>query len=403
MTLTAAEKPQAVPPAAGKYPTLTPEAIAEARELIGVPLRRPLRHTVATLDAMIAYARAIGSRNPLYTDTSHGRGTFYGAPVAYPTFLYCVDDTLIAPKLAGIHAIYAGCTWEWFFPIRAGDTLSAEARLIDVQEKEGAFCGPMALQVGEVVYTNQYGRMVARATPRVLRTPRDAARARGKYNSLSRYPYTQEEFSRILDGYDAEEVRGETARYWEEVQVGDTLPSVVKGPVTTEDMNMYVGIVRGTQFFRSFLAQWRKHPADVFWDPDTGMPDSWDSSLLRDATAQEFGFPAAHDAGFQRISWLDNLITNWMGDLGFLRRLDVRLTRPNLHADTTWAKGRVTGKRRDGRQFLVDLEVWCENQRGETTATGSAVAALVSKQTDTFPPVLVLPEGYDPWTGLPAT
>jgi acyl dehydratase len=352
---------------------------------------------------MIAYARSIGSRNPLYTDLAHGHGTFYGAQVAYPTFLYCIDDTFIAPKLPGIQAIYAGCTWEWFFPIRADDAITATARLVDVQEKEGEFCGPMVLQIGEVVYTNQYGKVVARATPRVLRTPRDAARARGKYADLGRHPYTQAEFAHVLDSYEVEEVRGEDARYWETVQEGDTLTPVVKGPLTTEDMNMYVGIVRGTLFFRSFLAHWRKHPADVFWDPDTGMPDSWDSSLLRDATAREFGFPGAHDAGSQRISWLDNLITNWMGDLGFLRRLDVRLVRPNLHGDTTWAKGRVTGKRQENGQFLVDLDVWCENQRGEVTATGSAVVALVAKQVDTLPPVLILPEGYDPFRGLPTS
>ena len=48
--------------------------------------------------------------------------------------------------------------------------------------------------------------------------------------------------------------------------------------------------------------------------------------------------------------------------------------------DTTRCRGRVTGKRRDddGRGRL-DVDVWAEDQRGETTAKGAAIVDLPTR------------------------
>lgn len=148
---------------------LTPAALAEARALIGVPLRRRGHCTLAGRDLLLRYAKSIGCRNPMYTSLTHGLiNTYWANLLAHPSILFCFDDTVVAPKLPGLHALYAGVTIEWFYPIRAGDTLRAEAKLLAVEEKTGAFCGAMALQTSEVAYTNQYGkevfeRLVARA------------------------------------------------------------------------------------------------------------------------------------------------------------------------------------------------------------------------------------------------
>ncbi len=101
--------------------------------------------------------------------------------------------------------------------------------------------------------------------------------------------------------------------------------------------------------------------------------------MLRDEVAQMFGFPFAHDAGIDRISWLGNLITNWMSDQGFLKSLDVSLTLPNVYGDVTWCRGRVTRRYRSDGLHLVDLAVWCDNQRGQETARGGATVALPNR------------------------
>ena len=98
--------------------------------------------------------------------------------------------------------------------------------------------------------------------------------------------------------------------------------------------------------------------------------------MLRDDVASMFGFPFAHDAGIDRISWVGNLITNWMSDRGFLKSLAVTLTLPNVYGDATWCNGLVRRLYRQDDQHLVDLEVWCENQRGQRTAQGVATVVL---------------------------
>lgn len=57
-----------------------------------------------------------------------------------------------------------------------------------------------------------------------------------------------------------------------------------------------------------------------------------------------------------------------------------RLDGVRVLRDTTWCRGRVTDKRRDGDgRGLVDLDVWAEDQRDETTATGVATVELPTR------------------------
>ena len=85
---------------------------------------------------------------------------------------------------------------------------------------------------------------------------------------------------------------------------------------------------------------------------------------MEETRAQEIGIPGAYDYGCQRISWLGNLITNWMGDDGFLKRLRAELRRFNVIGDTTWLKGKVTQKYNKEGEPLIDVECWAENQTG---------------------------------------
>ena len=191
------------------YPDLTDEAIQAARKLIGVELRRHPRWTEVGKELIIRFGLAIGSRNPLYMSEELVSTNLLGSILGHPTMLYCFDDTLVAPGIPGVHAIYAGADWEFYRPLFLHDRITARARLLDVEKKRGDFCGPMALQAGEVVYTNQEGETIARASSYVMRTPRDAARERGKYMNVARYHYTPEDLEAIDGAYEAEEIRGD--------------------------------------------------------------------------------------------------------------------------------------------------------------------------------------------------
>ena len=92
--------------------------------------------------------------------------------------------------------------------------------------------------------------------------------------------------------------------------------------------------------------------------------------------AARVGVPAPYDYGPERVSWLGNVATNWMGDDGFLRQLSIRVLRHNLMGDATWCRGEVTDTRIEDGAALVELALWADNQRGERTAEGSAVVEV---------------------------
>ena len=80
-----------------------------------------------------------------------------------------------------------------------------------------------------------------------------------------------------------------------------------------------------------------------------------------------------------------------MGDDGWLRMLARQIRRFVYIGDTEWAKGRVTGKRQENGESIVELEVWTEDQRGRVTAPSRAEVMLPSRELG---PV-VLPPKFD--------
>jgi acyl dehydratase len=372
-----------MPPPETQNPTQTPAlwdgALEEARSLIGVNLRRTHQswNTTAGPDAVRHFCWGIGDDNPLFCDPDYGRATDWGTGLAPGCFLYSIDTTVVAPKLRGIQWMYGGTDWEWYHPIRHGDHFSVQARLLQAVEKHGAKAKAFIIQTGEVLYTNQHGQLVARALGHTARTPRAKAKDGLKYEARAPHRYTAEELEQIAHAMDTEERRGAAPRCWEDVQVGHWIQPMVKGPLNITDMICwYSGAGHSYQAHRRAHLQRQRHPADSFVNPETGAQDSAARGHTEEKMAREVGMPGGYDVGPQRISWMGQLMTNWMGDHGFLRKLSASVRRPNIFGDVSWCKARIADKRIEDGVGLVDLELQVDNQLGETTARAVAVVAL---------------------------
>ena len=165
-------------------------------------------------------------------------------------------------------------------------------------------------------------------------------------------------------------------RHWEDVVVGESLPPIVRGPLSSEEVVLFVGATRpipGAAAFTRDLAQGR---TVGFIHPRTGAYESYAAGLVDDESARQLGFPAAHDYGIDRISQLGSIVINWIGDTGRLVELNARLLEPNMLGDTTWFSGRVVGKQVGEGDGRVNLEVIGANQRGQVTVRGTADAFL---------------------------
>ncbi len=95
--------------------------------------------------------------------------------------------------------------------------------------------------------------------------------------------------------------------------------------------------------------------------------------------------PIVH--GQLKRAWLVQLLTDWIGDEGSLRKLSCQfrgMDYPRLmktvyepqEGETWQCKGTVTKKYIEADEHLVDCTIWVENGKGEKTTTGSATVAL---------------------------
>lgn len=125
--------------------------------------------------AIKKFADAVGDSNPLYWDDEYARNTRYGAiitppgffgwPVkwtgAMPFFPKIREELLDALKNAGYSRLLdGGIEFEFYQPVRAGDTLVSILKIADIYKRESKG-GALVFSVTETTYTNQHGAVVA--------------------------------------------------------------------------------------------------------------------------------------------------------------------------------------------------------------------------------------------------
>ena len=359
---------------------ITEEGLAKLRAAFGRPYYMIRQNEVASKDAIRQFCNGIGDENPLFREPEYAARTRWGHIIAPPMFLYAVAAPQGMEGLPGVHAFHCGCVWEWFNTIHVDDELTCVDIPLDLVEKQGKMGGRQFLQIGKAIYYNQRGEVVGTQKRETMRIERGAAKERGKYAEIKKYRYTEEELRRIDEAYEAEEIRGATPKFWEDVNVGDELTPVVKGPLGQTDMvEFWVGIGGGQGAHRIRRKYMKRHPMWGVKDPETGVLEPMADVHYESDKSDAIGVPVAYDLGVQRFSWAGHLMTNWMGNDGFLKKLSARCIRFNMFGDTQFIGGTITKKYQEGDEYLVDVEIKTVNQRGEETMPGKATVSLPSK------------------------
>lgn len=370
-----------------KFPKITEEGLADLRERIGVKITNTVEpwNYEATRDAVRHYAHGIGDDNPLWCDPEYAKKTKFGDVVALPSFLFTTSRIIsgYCGGLSGVHAMWAGADWTWHKPVMRNDTITTEAYLKDLVEHQTRFAGRAFQQIYHVDFFNQNGDLVAEADSWVFRTDRDEARERGtKYTEVRGKvePFTDEQLAEWGKLYGDEEIRGAEKRYWEDVNEGDELPRMMKGPMTVTGFICYAQGWGGL-YIRANKLAWKMqqaHPGlgikNRFNVPDCPERVHWD-----EAFALEVGAPGAYDYGPERCSWLTHHATNWMGDDGFLRKSKCEIRRHNPDGDVIFIDGTITRKWVEDGKHLVEIKQVAKTHRDELSAQGYSVVELPSR------------------------
>jgi len=143
-----------------------------------------------------------------------------------------------------------------------------------------------------------------------------------------------------------------TGPYYEDVEAGQDIPAFVKTP-------------SNIQLFMFSAATWNLHR--IHYDADFAREHDHLPNVL------------AHRPLLG--SFLAQVLTDWVGDNGRLLRLEWSNRGPAMPGDRLMCRGKVTGKRCEVDQGVVECDVWVEKESGEVIVPGKAEVALAFRDS----------------------
>jgi len=366
-----------------KQSRITPEGIAAMRDKIGISLRPRTRwNRSSAYDSVNHWCIGIGDDNPLWIDEDHAARSAIGMNLAPPSFLYSIAMTVVQMGLQGVHGFHAGTDWRFFRPIPHDQRINVHVWLDEIHEQPSKLAGKSLATYFSTVFFTPDEELLAHARSVTFRVERGATRERGKEEKLLEVKtWTDEELRAIEDAYSQEKPRGAEPRFWEDVQEGEALPPIIKGPLCMSDMiAFYAGaMVAPTPAHGLAIKDYKRHPNWWFRNPENGGLEPIIRVHENVAAARAAGVPAPYDVGVQRQSWLMHMVTNWAGDDAFMVRNKGNFRAFNYFGDLTTFTGEVVRKYVEDGNHLVELALRGTNQRGVVSIPGSAVVALPSR------------------------
>jgi len=368
--------------------------IESMKAKVGANLRieHSVNNEVATRIAVAKFVGGIGDINPLWTDAEYASSSPYGAPVAPPSFIIgCFSGIQFGwPGLGSFHSM-SHITFER--PVYRGDTVDSTC-LYDGFDgpAPSKFAGRSVTDKFVNSYTNQLGERIATIRWNVINYERGQRLARTKAESGEAkatgpqlpHQWDLNDVAEIEKRILAERPRGAEPRYWDDVNEGDALDVITKGPIGLTDEIAFVA-GGGTPIPRlkahaASLHDYQAHPAWAFRDPITSAQEPIYSVHYNYQAAQAMGVAFQYDVGFQRQCWQIHQLTHWAGDHAWIKECSAQYRKFVYLSDVVELRGEVVGKRvDDDGEHVVDINTQAVNQRGETTMPGNAVIALPTR------------------------
>ncbi len=370
--------------ATGKF---TDKMLADMRALIGTELRTAasINNEYATRTAILRFCEGIGDDNPLWTDASYAEKTHFGTLVAPPSFIFaCLAGVQVGwPGLGGFHC---ETTLRFYKSIKVGDKITCKVIFQGFDgPDDSSFGGRRIKDYILQQYINQDDEVVGEFVCSRMRFERTEMQKRAETRVIEvPHPWKDEEIAAIEEQILAESPRGATPRYWEDVQVGDEIDVITKGPLGLTDFIAFIAggsaPIPRVSAHSVALKKYHKHPKWAFRDPKTHALEPVYSVHYNDYAARLQGAQMAYDVGIQRTSWGIHCLTNWMGDAGTLLEVFGQYRAHVYLGDVVRLGGRIDSKEVDAQgRHIVRVTTWAHNQRGQNVMPGTAVIALPTR------------------------
>ena len=146
--------------------------------------------------------------------------------------------------------------------------------------------------------------------------------------------------------------------YFEDVRIGDAIPPRQHGPLTIVDTVRWAGLQENSQHLH----------------------------FDRDHVRQHNGLKTFIASGAYRQALLMRLLTDWIGPLGWLRKITVRHTHSTFESDLMRFSGQVVEKSPDPTDPWIHCELHGTNQDDKQILTGRCRLMLPRREN------LILPQ-----------
>jgi acyl dehydratase len=137
--------------------------------------------------------------------------------------------------------------------------------------------------------------------------------------------------------------------YFEDITEGGEIPALVKYP-TTMQLVKYAG-ASGDYY-------------QIHYDKDFAVANGLSGVIVH---------------GWLALSFLGQMVTDWIGEKGTLVKLNGSYRGMNKVHEDVICKGKVTKKYSEAGRNYARLEMWAENPLGDKTVTGNALVSLPSR------------------------
>jgi len=132
-----------------------------------------------------------------------------------------------------------------------------------------------------------------------------------------------------------------------DIAIGYELPTLVKAEISLQDLVEWCG-VEGDYL-------------NIHYDK---------------VAAEKAGLPDCLVQGTYKLCLLGRMVTDWLGDGGNLNSIAIKYIGMDFPGSTLECKGMVSSKVKRRGSYLLGLDVWVENAKGDKTAVGTAAVSI---------------------------
>ena len=353
------------------------------------------------------WAQAMHYPNRLHYDDDYAKNSRFGRLVAPQSFAVATDDGHGAgPACVGSipdsHLIFGGDEWWFHGPlIFPGDLVHNERIPFDYTVKQTKFAGPTCFQRGDNNYYNAAGDKIATQRSTSIRYLASLAREMGSLTATEDPEWSDEQIRELeakkLDYINTLHELGHAKRWWDEVVVGDALPTRIFGPHSvasfTTEWRAYIFTTWGSVHRRTdldlaalgFTEDMAGHENDPVMERQN--PELTDGAYYGPSRGHLFprwarfiGMPRAYGYGASMGAWILDYLAGWAGEWGRVVHSNSAYRGPAFSGDITVMTASVIDKLIDEQQRpIVQVDCKMANQLGTVLATAKAEIVLPKK------------------------